>query len=199
MIAGLKGKIHTRGADEVIIDVGGVYYSCIVSLSTLSAVGEVGDEVELIVHTHVREDALQLFGFSTMDEKRIFLALVSVSGIGPKLAQNILSGLPVDELGRAVVNGDVVRLTKIPGVGKKTAERIVLELKEKLIKVLALTPEDRVAATGFVVGDELVSALANLGYKPKQVDKIVARLEASQPADARLEDLIRAGLRELQS
>jgi len=199
MIAGLKGIIHEKQVDHLVIDVSGVRYECLVALSTLGALGEVGEEVELVIHTHVREDAFQLYGFLNSKEKKLFLSLVSVSGIGPKLGLNILSGLPAEELGRAVVDGNVARLVKIPGVGKKTAERIVLELKEKLSKLLALDPEAIKAEENFDTEDELSSALTNLGYKPKQVSLVIKKLSARFDKNTSLEKLIRAALVEMQS
>jgi len=199
MIAGLKGIIHEKQVDHLVIDVSGVRYECLAALSTLGAVGEVGEDVELVIHTHVREDAFQLYGFLNSKEKKLFLSLVSVSGIGPKLGLNILSGLPAEELGRAVVDGNVARLVKIPGVGKKTAERIVLELKEKLSKLLALDPEAIKAEENFDTEDELSSALTNLGYKPKQVSLVIKKLSARFDKNTSLEKLIRAALVEMQS
>lgn len=199
MIAGLKGKIHEKEIDHLVLDVNGVYYECLASLPTLGAIGEIGDTVELVIYTHVREDALQLFAFLNKREKKLFLSLVSVSGIGPKLGLNILSGLPAEELGKAVVDGNVARLVKIPGVGKKTAERIVLELKEKLSKLLALEPEDVKMEESFTVEDELSSALTNLGYKPKQVNQVIKKLSNRFDKNTRLEELIRAALVEIQS
>lgn len=199
MIAGLRGIVHSKGTDQVVIDVNGVRYACMVSLTTLGKIGEPGEKVELVVHTHVREDALQLFGFSSERERRVFLALISVSGIGPKLAQNMLSGASADELGRAVVSADLHHLTAIPGIGKKTAERIVLELRERLMKILALTPDEAKPAARFDVEDELVSALLNLGYKEKHVWKTVEKLANRYTPDAGVEELIRSALREMRS
>ena len=198
MIAGLSGVIKIRGTDRVIVDVHGVYYECMASLNTLDHIGEPGDQVELVAYTHVREDALKLYGFADYHEKRIFLELISVSGIGPKLALNILSGIPAEEFGRAVVSSDIARLTSLPGVGKRTAERIVVELKERLGKILDLVPEDVRAAVRFVAEDELISALANLGYKSKIIEKVIIKIAKKFPPDTRVEDLIRAALREMQ-
>src|SRR5947209_12038916 len=131
MIAFLRGTLVEKHPNQVIIETGGVGYDVQIPVSTFSALADSGTEVTLRIHTHVREDALLLFGFATPDEKTIFEKLISISGIGPKLAITVLSGLATSDLVSAIRNSDVQRLVRIPGVGKKTAERIVLELKEK--------------------------------------------------------------------
>ncbi len=199
MIAGLHGIIHTRTPESVQLDIHGVRYQCTVSLTTLTDIGQIGEEADLHVHTHVREDALTLFGFSTLEEKKTFLALIGVSGVGPKLAINILSAIPAHDLGQAVVNGDVARLTAIPGIGKKSAERLVLDLRDKLTKILSLTPQEPRESRRFAIEDELVSALSSLGYKPKPIERVVTKLASKLPLDSPVEELIRAALRELQS
>jgi Holliday junction DNA helicase RuvA len=199
MIAGLCGTVVAREPDRVLIDVSGVRYECFVSLSTLGDIGEEGERVELITYLHVREDALVLYGFSTMREKRLFKALIGVSGIGPKLASTILSGLPVEDLGQAVVSGNLARITSIPGVGKKMGERMILELAEPLKKLMNFDVIDAPKPSGLAKEAELISALINLGYKEKVVRKLVDRLAETFSPDARFEDLIRAALREMQS
>ena len=132
MIAQLSGKLIQKEPNTVIIDVGGVGYDITIPLSTFYELGEPGIDVSLKIHTHVREDVLQLFGFWTAREKELFLKLTSVSGVGPKLAITMLSGMPAIELVRAITDNDLARLTSIPGVGRKTAERVVVELRDKL-------------------------------------------------------------------
>ena len=182
MIAFLRGRLAEKQPNRIIVDVAGVGYDVAVPLSTFYKLGEPGSDVALRVHTHVREDTLALYGFATALEQQIFERLIGISGIGPKLALAVLSGIEVADLVRAVQVGDVARLTAIPGVGKKTAERIGLELKDKL-------PQDdgrrarRRTSTPDVPGGELrrdlLSALLNLGYhRPlaeKAVDAALAR------------------------
>lgn len=198
MIAGLCGTLVLREPDRVVVDVGGVRYECFVSLTTLGDLGDEGARVDLLTYLHVREDAMLLYGFSSQREKRLFRALIGVTGIGPKLAMTVLSGLAVADLARAVVGGDLARLTAIPGVGRKMAERIVLELGETLKKDLSIEPAEAAKPSGLLVEDQLLSALMNLGYRDKQVRKVVERLAASHAPDTGLEELIRAALREMQ-
>ena len=198
MIAFLRGRLLEKHPNRLIIDVQGVGYEVHVPLSTFYVAGEPGADVSVRVHTHVREDVLALFGFATATELQIFERLISISGIGPKLALVVLSGIESEDLVRAVEHADVARLTAIPGVGKKTSERIVLELKDKLPKAI---PE-RVSAEGTTpraaapIRGDLVSALLNLGYhRPlaeKAVDAALARAR-----DASFEQALRQALREL--
>ena len=161
MIASLRGKLHSKKPDNVTIDVSGVGYMVLVPLNTLSLLPEEGKDVSLHIYTHVREDTLQLYGFSSEDEKRIFITLIGITGIGPKMALNILSGISHDDLIRAIETEDVAYLCRIPGLGKKTAHRLILELREKLPSTRE--PVDRIF-------EDTLSALVNLGYK-----KTVAR------------------------
>ena len=190
MIARLTGRLHRKSPEHLVVDVGGVGYQVLVSLQTYARLPGEGDRVELDVYTHVREDALQLFGFGDGGERALFLLLKEVSGIGPKLALNILSGLAADELRGALREGNLARLVAIPGVGKKTAERMILELREKV-------PPDgaaRAVPSGPAgVREDAVSALVNLGYKRSEAERAVA----ASPTDARFEDLIREALRRL--
>jgi Holliday junction DNA helicase RuvA len=166
VIAFLRGKILEKHPNQVIVETGGVGYDVSIPISTFSSLPEAGSEVRLRVHTHVREDALALFGFLTSEEKTIFERLISVSGIGPTLAIKVLSGLPTSDLIYAIRTGAVEQLVRIPGVGKKTAERIVLELKDKLDGVApAAGPGqiERPMATLSVVEQDVISALLNLG------------------------------------
>ncbi len=198
MIAGLRGILHKKSPSGVEIDVNGVFYACLVSYTTLERIGEPGEEVTLIVHTNVREDAIQLFGFLSDRERKLFLSLIGISGVGPKLAINMLSALSADDLAQAIVNGDLARLVSIPGVGKKTAERLLVELKDKLAKTLMLEPTESALPMHFKVESELTSALCNLGYKPKIVEKVVEKLGKRFAEDTPVEELIREALREMQ-
>ena len=162
MIAFLRGRLLEKHPNRVIVDVQGVGYEVFVPVTSFFGMTEAGGEIALRVHTHVREDALALFGFSTARELELFERLIAVGGIGPKLALAVLSGIEPDELVQAVQRGDVARLTLIPGVGKKTAERVVLELKDRL----ATLPPQAAAGTAAAgsMRDDLLSALINLGY-----------------------------------
>lgn len=197
MIAGLYGRILRKGADHVVVDVGGVRYLCHVALSTLVELGEVGQMAEITVYTHVREDAIQLFGFSGETEKSVFLALIGVSGVGPKLALTLLSGLPAAELAQTIVRGDAARLTMVPGVGKKTAERLIVELRDKLGKLVSVDPTQAPTPEGLPLADELASALGNLGYKPKQVAAVIEKIAEQADHTTPLAVLIRLALKEL--
>ncbi len=194
MIGRLAGTLVEKSANRILLDVGGVGYEVHVPLSTFYELGEEGSRVVLQVHTHVREDALSLFGFLTRKEKSLFSLLIQISGIGPKLANTVLSGLPAEELASAVARGDLVRLTRIPGVGRKTAERMVLELREKMAK-LAPEPEEAAAAGGTFHGD-VVSALVNLGYPRSRAESAASR-GARDGLDDSFEALLKAALRRL--
>jgi len=197
MIARLRGMLVEKAADRIVVDIQGVGYDVAIPFSTYYEIGEAGSEVALYVYTHVREDALQLFGFHTKKEKQIFLELIQISGIGPRLAVTILSGLPVDELLRAIVDGDVARLCSIPGVGRKTADRIVLELKGRLGGLLE-KPE--AAWAGGLQGDSMAhdvsSALINLGYPRPKAEGTVSRLLREKSWE-NFEELLKSALREL--
>lgn len=195
MIGYLRGRLRRAQPELVIVDVGGVGYEVHVPLSTwyeLEGQGE-NAEVELIVHTHVREDALQLFGFATDRERQLFLRLIAVSGIGPRLAQTILSGMAPGDFVAALTRGDVKALTTIPGVGKKTAERMVLELKEK-VRDLAGPDAGRPAPAP---EEDLVAALVNLGYRPADAEKAVSAVEAEADDDLHFPAKLKAALRKL--
>ena len=198
MIASLRGRVLEKQPNRIVVDVQGVGYEVHVPLSTYYDVGEEGADVTLRVHTHVREDALQLYGFLTDLERQLFERLISVSGIGPKLAIAVLSGIEARELLVAVQRADVARLTGIPGIGKKTAERIVLELKDRLaaIGVPAAAGVTPGAAPADRLRDDIVSALQNLGYHRPQAEKAIQSVLKATP-DASFEDALRAVLREL--
>jgi len=192
LIARLKGTLVDKTPNRVVIDVGGVGYDVLVPLSTFYGLGEAGSDVALRVHTHVREDVIALYGFSSTLEQDLFERLIAINGIGPKLALAVLSGIDPGDLVRAIRAQDVARLTRIPGVGKKTAERIGLELKDRLPHASA-SPETPAAA-----GDErrvdLLSALTNLGYKGAIAEKAVDAAVKKAP-DAPFEELLRDILR----
>ncbi len=198
MIAFLRGRVIDKQPNRLVVDVQGVGYDVLVPLSTYYDVGEEGSEVALRIHTHVREDALQLYGFLTDLERQVFERLIGISGIGPKLAIAVLSGIESRELVVAVQRGDVARLTGIPGIGKKTAERIVLELKDRLAAMAAPATAGAPSAVppGERLRDDIVSALQNLGYHRPQAEKAVEAVLKASPA-ATFEDALRAVLREL--
>ena len=197
MIAFLRGRVLDKQPNRIIIDVQGVGYELHVPLSTYYEVGNEGAEISLRVHTHVREEALQLYGFLTSLEQHLFERLIGVSGIGPKLAIAVLSGIDSGELVAAVQRADVARLTRVPGIGKKTAERIVLELKDRLAQlVVPVGAGDTPASPGDRLRDDLVSALQNLGYHRPLAEKAVEAVLKSS-ANAGFEDALRGALREL--
>ena len=197
MIAHLQGTLLEKNPHSMIIDNGGIGYEVVVPLSTYYTLPENNEPVSLHIYTHVREDALILFGFKTPLEKRIFMLLISVSGIGPKLAVNILSGIGPDELLEAIARKDAFRLQTIPGVGKKTAERIALELSEKALKLtgdLQPSPAQVVTGEGKRMLDDALSALLNLGYSAKPARSAVEKAR-SRVGDVNLEGLIKEALR----
>ena len=196
MIAYLRGKLLEKHPNQAIVETGGVGYDVIIPVSTFSGLGETGSEVRLRVYTHVREDALQLFGFLTSEEKIVFERLISVSGIGPKLAITVLSGLATPDLISAIREGSVERLVRIPGVGKKTAERMVLELKDKL-DMLPGAPRAAVAGGAApadalnAVEQDVLSALLNLGCQRAAAETAVRKARGTS---ADFEPLFRKAL-----
>ena len=195
MIAQISGQLAQKLPGEIVIDVGGVGYQVCIPLNVFYRLPEIGAAVSLQIHTHVREDSLQLFGFHDVGEKQVFLLLTGVSGIGPKLAINILSGIPADELARALKDGDQVRLVAIPGVGKKLAERMIVELKDKIAARALLTAESPKSAAGSQLMLDAVSALVNLGYKKTDAEKYVS--EALKSGNRSLEDVLKETLRRM--
>ena len=195
MIALITGKLVQKQPNQIIVEVGGVGYELTIPLSTYYELGDPGMDITLRVHTHVREDALQLFGFRTEQEKKIFLHLTSVTGIGPKLAITILSGMGADDLVRAIHTGDLARLVGIPGVGKKTAERMLVELKEKM-QSLSPAAAEKPAMTAAALTDDVVSALVNLGY-PKNVAEKAASSALKEMPDANFSATLKLALRNL--
>src|SRR6058998_785094 len=196
MIGQLRGRLAEKRPNQVLIDVGGVGYVVQVPLSAYAALGELHAEVTLLIHTHVREDALALYGFVSAREKHFFELLLGASGVGPSLALKILSGMSVEELVPAIRTGDVARLTKIPGVGRKTAERMVVELKDKLEAVTVA--EEKLPASKAGVEADVVSALTNLGYDGRTAESAVAEGQRSV-GTASFEKLLKAALQELSA
>ena len=196
MIAHLRGKLLTKLANHVIIEAGGVGYEVFIPVSTFYELGDTGTDISLHIHTHVREDAFLLYGFRTRAEKSLFEKLIGVSGVGPKLAVSILSGVEIQELIPAIQRGDVARLVHIPGVGRKTAERLILELKDKLA-ALALEKTGRpeaVAPSQGSVEDDVLSALTNLGYARPAAESALREARGESP-DGDFEQLLRNSLR----
>jgi Holliday junction DNA helicase RuvA len=194
MIARLKGVLISRQPDQVIVDVGGVGYRVFVSLTSFYELPQPGQEVELFIHTVVREDAINLYGFFTGEEKATFILLTSVSKVGPKLALSILSGITSAELWQAVQTKDTGRLVNIPGIGKKTAARLLLELEGKLPQaaeqIAPLAKEAPLSAL-----EDALSALTNLGYPENQAQKMVDKAAKSLEGPATVEDLLRKALK----
>jgi Holliday junction DNA helicase RuvA len=193
LIAKLTGKLDQKQPNTIIIDVGGVGYEVTIPVSTFYELGEPGSDVSLRIHTNVREDAIQLFGFWTAREKELFLRLTSVSGIGPKLAITMLSGMAAAELISAIRGNDIARLTTVPGVGRKTAERLVVELRDKLAKMTFDEGEQELVAAHAAGSDEeairedTTAALMSLGYPKAVAEKAVAsalREEGSRTIEA---------------
>ena len=192
MIGHLRGKIATKSSEAILIDVNGVGYELTVPLSVLATLPEVGAEAALHVHTHVREDELRLFGFGTPQDRLAFRTMLKISGVGPKVAVAVLGVLSGGQLAAAVNSGDTARLTAVPGIGKKTAERIVLELGGKLVL------EPGVSAPAVGAFGELASALKNLGFKPSQVEQTIRDLEEDGAENEKFEVLLRRALKALQ-
>jgi Holliday junction DNA helicase RuvA len=172
MIAHLRGKLLTKHPNQLILETAGVGYEVNISVPTFSELPACGSEVALHIHTHVREDVISLYGFFRPAEKQLFEKLMTVSGIGAKLAITILSGMPADEMAAAIRGNDVVRLTRIPGIGKKTAERMVLELRDKLPPVAGISTPTAPAMSA--VEEDVLSALVNLGYQRAIAEKALA-------------------------
>ena len=196
MIARLRGRLLEKAPEQIVVDVGGVGYQLFVSLNSFYRLPNPGAEVDLYVHTHVREDALQLYGFLDASERALFLLLLQVATIGPRAALGVLSGLDTTDLEDAIAEGDTRRLIAVPGIGKKKADLMVLQLRDK---VKVLQQSRAAAATPRRGGDatEAVSALVNLGYKQHEAERAVARAEES--GHGALADLIREALRRLAS
>jgi len=177
MIAHLRGKLLSKHPNQIVVETGGVGYELNISVPTFSDLPALGSEVALHVHTHVREDLIALYGFLRPEEKQLFEKLITVSGIGPKLAITILSGMAADELAAAIRGNDLMRLTKIPGIGKKTAERMVLELRDKLPAVTSVSAPTTPAMSA--TEEDVLSALLNLGYQRAAAEKVLANIVKS--------------------
>ncbi|MFM8533687.1 MAG: Holliday junction branch migration protein RuvA [Acidimicrobiia bacterium] len=192
MIARLFGRIAEKQPNRLIVDVSGVGYDVQVPLSTYYVSADIGGEMALRIHTHVREDQLSLYGFATELELTMFEKLIAVSGIGPKLALAVLSGIEPRDLAGAIQRNDIARLTAIPGVGTKTAERMCVELRDRLPKAIAATP----GAPEDSLREDLVSALGNLGYHRQAIEKVLDKMLPGN-GQPRFEDVLRAALKEL--
>lgn len=196
MIARLTGLVLEKGEDHAVLDVQGVGYLVHLSAASLLALPARGERTTLRIITHLRQDALDLFGFASEEEEDVFRALLDVKGVGPRAAQNILSGIEPRDLAQAVAQGDVARLTKVPGVGKKTAERLVVELKEKLVALArAAGPVAARGAGGLV--EQLAAALVNLGYKPAQAEQVAEALRDRTEGKG-LDELLREALKAMR-
>jgi holliday junction DNA helicase RuvA len=193
MIATLRGKLTHKAPTSVILETGGIGFQALIPVSSFNKLGEIGDEVQLLTYLHVREDALQLFGFISAEERQLFLSLISVTGIGPKLAQGILSGITVNDFKSAIQHQDIPALTRIPGIGRKTAERLILELRDKSS---TWGEGNQVTEGKPKIHDEAVLALISLGYKRNSVENVIQKLVKEDPA-LRIEEVIRRALREL--
>src|SRR5271154_3896712 len=195
MIAHLRGRLLTKTPNQAIIDCGGVGYDGTISVATFATLPNEGTDVALHIHTHVREGQLALFGFSETQEKRLFEKLLTISGIGPKLAITVLSGISSDRLVTAIRSGDHATLTKIPGIGKKTAERVVLELKDKLDDLAVAIPATAGGPHHGPAGDDALSALVNLGYPRPIAQKAIETAITKDPEAAHdFETLFRAAM-----
>lgn len=184
----------SKSPNAVVVDCGGVGYELAISVATYTELGEVGADARLHVHTHVREDALLLFGFAEIAEKRLFEKLLTISGIGPKLAITVLSGISAERLVGAIRGGDHATLTKIPGIGKKTAERVVLELKDKLDDMVGYAPAADAPVSLGAVADDVLSALVNLGYPRAVAQKAVESAAKDGGVAGDFERLFRASM-----
>jgi holliday junction DNA helicase RuvA len=199
MIGHLRGQLLVKKPNSVILDVNGVGYEVHIPLTSFYELPSEGSEVALKIHTHVREDALTLFGFHTQRERDFFLKLISISGIGPKLAISILSGAQVEELAQAIADGNLGRLTSVPGVGRKTAERLVLELKNQIAPFLVSEQvvSTRDAGKLSALEEDVLSALVNLGYPRNSAEKALSTVLRSAECERTFEEILRNTLKML--
>lgn len=195
MIAQLNGRLAQKLPGEIVVDVAGVGYQVFIPFNVFYLLPEIGSDITLQIHTHLREDALQLFGFRDLAEKQVFLLLNGVTGIGPRLALNILSGIPAEDLSRALREGDQVRLVAIPGVGKKLAERMIVELKDKFATLAPISTDAAKRDDRNQLMQDAVSALINLGYKKPEAEKTVR--EVLKNGDRSLESLLKETLQRI--
>lgn len=195
MIASLTGILKSKSPTEVLVDVSGVGYSVSIPLSTYSKLGDIDSTVHLLTHLHVREDAMQLFGFASEAERHLFRLLISITGIGPKIAQGILSGISVPELRQHIASGNIVALTSIPGIGKKTAERLIVELRDKIGKTES-SPGVGSGDRNSEIRNEALLALTSLGYNRIAAEKAIRMaLNDSAGSAVNVEDLIKKALK----
>ena len=202
MIARIKGTLIHKSIGHVVVDAQGIGYRVFIPLSTFYELPDTGQTVALNIHTHVKEDAIHLFGFHKPEDQDIFQMLISVAGIGPKLALNILSGIPAGEFLRAVTQGNLGRLISIPGVGKKTAERILVELKDRILKVElreARADQQPETADDEAIKEDALSALINLGYKSTVARNVIDRIIAVSSAKLSLDVLLKEALKTLSA
>jgi len=192
MIAYLKGNLIQKSTNQIILDIGGVGYRAWIPLSTYLNLGELNETAELFIYTHVTDNSLSLYGFATEKEKETFLKLITISGIGPKLALNILSGIEASDLEDAIRQSDVTRISLIPGIGKKTAMRIALELQEKLDK-----KENVLEGKSSQEKEDIISALMNLGFKRNEVERIVDETIKTLTLEAGFEKLLKESLKKM--
>lgn len=194
MIAHLTGKLTHKSPVAIIIDVNGVGYQVFIPLSTFYALPELESKISLGIHTHMREEALKLFGFYTIDEKRIFEKLITINKVGPKLALTILSGMPPADILSTIDSNDIVKLSTIPGIGRKTAERLILEMRDKLdgLSLDFVVTKDPGPEKGLF--DDALSALVNLGYKKSQAEQTLKKVYAEKVGDTSIENLIKDSL-----
>ena len=195
MIDQIRGKLIVKKPTYIVVENSGIGFKISIPLSSYKLFGEPGEEIDVLTHLHVREDLLQLFGFATEEERSLFQLLISVSGIGPRVAQGILSGISVSDFRRAIVRQDLVVLTSAPGVGKKTAERLILELREKIGEE-SDREEKKISSTAESIGEETILALVSLGYKNPQAQKAVQKILRGNE-DLTLEKALRLALREI--
>jgi len=200
MIALINGSLIYKSISHVIVEVNGIGYQIFIPLTTFYELPDTNQKVTLHIHTHVRQDDISLFGFGTGEEKGVFQLMISVSGIGPKLAMNILSGISAEELVRAVSHGNLERLVAIPGVGKKTAERMILELKDKVVKLStyeAIYKDDGDIRVYDSIIDDVLSALINLGYKSQRAREVMDKIIKESPESLTLDTLLKKALKVL--
>lgn len=193
MIGYLTGSIISKKPTQVLLDVNGVGYVINISINTFEKIPETGEKVSLHTYLAVREDSLTLFGFSSEPEKQMFELLIGVNGIGPKLAQSVLSGIQIEELKHALKTGNLLRLVAVPGIGRKTAERMLLDLREKVDNI---TTEEFESSVPFKIKDDAVAALATLGYNQKMAERVIRDILLTTPT-IKLEELIRQALSQL--
>ncbi len=195
MIAHLSGKLSNKSLDYIVIDVNGVGYQVFVPLSTFYKLPEVNQPISLTIYTHVTENAFQLYGFLTSREKELFELLISVSGVGPRLAKNILSGTVAEELADALLHGDTARLNRIPGIGAKTSQRLIIELKDKVAKLYKDYPVEGLKGEKINLIDDVISALKNLGYKAPEAERAVKSIDEEARDDSNFEALFKEALK----